>query len=237
MGSAGQFRGRKRSLFEGGVRVPFFIRWPGKITPKFIRSIAAHIDYIYERMNDTLDYSLVAGKVPMNYMEDATCKEAGYIGLDFNVYTIKKPISLDAGDDINATPEKDLETLKHALVDLGAYYYPGASKSIVGKTVSDLSCESILNLQEIGGGNGTLQSAQADCVTAAQTQDNLVQNAYEEMTVNASMTDLTTLYGQVFNELSSMASVFENFKDALEATYSTAQAPLTELLSKPYCSL
>ncbi len=32
-GSAGPFRGRKRSLYEGGVRVPAFVVWPRVITP------------------------------------------------------------------------------------------------------------------------------------------------------------------------------------------------------------
>ena len=33
IGSPGPFRGRKRSLYEGGVRTPFVIRWPGGDVP------------------------------------------------------------------------------------------------------------------------------------------------------------------------------------------------------------
>ena len=31
IGSAGPFRGRKRSIYEGGVRMPFIVRWPGRV--------------------------------------------------------------------------------------------------------------------------------------------------------------------------------------------------------------
>ena len=42
----GGMKGIKGSVDEGGVRVPFFMRWPGKIKPKLIRPIAAHIDLL-----------------------------------------------------------------------------------------------------------------------------------------------------------------------------------------------
>lgn len=34
--SNGPFRGRKRDLYEGGIRIPFIARWPGKIKPGVI---------------------------------------------------------------------------------------------------------------------------------------------------------------------------------------------------------
>jgi len=41
----GDMRGAKASVHEGGVRVPLFIRWPGRLAPGgVVRRIAAHID-------------------------------------------------------------------------------------------------------------------------------------------------------------------------------------------------
>ncbi len=40
-------RGRKGSVYEGGIRVPFFIRWPKRLRAgKKIDRIAAHIDFV-----------------------------------------------------------------------------------------------------------------------------------------------------------------------------------------------
>ena len=48
IGNAGPFRGRKRSLYEGGVRVPFIARWPTRIPAGRIddTSILAAIDWL-----------------------------------------------------------------------------------------------------------------------------------------------------------------------------------------------
>jgi arylsulfatase A-like enzyme len=39
-------RNRKGSTYEGGIRVPFFVRWPGHVAPRQVDTIAAHIDVL-----------------------------------------------------------------------------------------------------------------------------------------------------------------------------------------------
>jgi len=48
IGSAGPFRGRKRSLYEGGIRVPGIIRWPGRVPAGVIddASVVAGVDWL-----------------------------------------------------------------------------------------------------------------------------------------------------------------------------------------------
>ncbi len=48
VGSAGPFRGRKRSLYEGGIRVPFIIRWPAQVPANRVdeRTVLTGVDLL-----------------------------------------------------------------------------------------------------------------------------------------------------------------------------------------------
>ncbi len=48
VGSAGPFRGRKRSLYEGGIRMPFIVRWPGHVPTGRVddSSVVAGVDLL-----------------------------------------------------------------------------------------------------------------------------------------------------------------------------------------------
>jgi N-acetylgalactosamine-6-sulfatase len=48
VGSPGPFRGRKRSLYEGGVRVPFLARWPSRVKAGRVdtRSVLTGVDFL-----------------------------------------------------------------------------------------------------------------------------------------------------------------------------------------------
>ena len=44
-GTSGKFRGRKRSLYEGGVRVPAVVEWPGTLEPREVDTPCVSSDY------------------------------------------------------------------------------------------------------------------------------------------------------------------------------------------------
>jgi len=198
--------------------------------------ITCHLTFINKYMTETLSHSLVPGKLSMNWFEDATCKGAGtFLNLDFNVYAIKKPIDLDPGDETDDAPKEDTDALKTKLFTVAGFPLPGGSDNTFKKTLSDMACESILNLYDVAGTGSTLEEVQKRCIEASNQITATKTEAYQEYEFSADTENLNTMYTQVSAELYTMLSYFEGFKSALEATYLIDQAPLKSLNNKTYC--
>ena len=79
-GSAGIFRGAKQCLFEGGIRVPSMISWPGKIPTKQVRDqFAVNTDWmptLAELCNIPLDVNQLDGKSLMPIIKNETTTTA-----------------------------------------------------------------------------------------------------------------------------------------------------------------
>lgn len=99
----GVMRGIKGSIHEGGVRVPFFIKWPNKIKDdKVIEEIEAHID-IYPTLSALCGLKPVGGK-PLDgksfadlLIENPKQKDTSDRKIFTNVNFMQIPASLNAG--------------------------------------------------------------------------------------------------------------------------------------------
>jgi arylsulfatase A-like enzyme len=110
VGNAGPFRGRKRSIYEGGIRVPFILSWPGNIPAGKVndQSVVNGVDFL-----PTLA-GITGAPLPEEQMQDGEDMSDVWLGSDrmrskdlfwewrFNVYghTVNKPpmIAVREGD-------------------------------------------------------------------------------------------------------------------------------------------
>lgn len=65
-GSAGPFRGRKRSLYEGGIRVPGLIEWPAKIEPGQKTNLPVSTSDIFPTLMGILEQDVKKGVQPLD---------------------------------------------------------------------------------------------------------------------------------------------------------------------------
>ena len=60
---AGPWRGGKYSIFEGGTRVPFIVRWPGQVRPGVSNALVSQVD-LMASLASLLEVDLASGEGP-----------------------------------------------------------------------------------------------------------------------------------------------------------------------------
>jgi N-acetylgalactosamine-6-sulfatase len=78
IGSTGPFRGRKRSIYEGGIRVPFILSWEGTIPEDKVNSTSVinGVDFL-----PTLA-SIIGAELPPNLLLDGEDMKNAWLGSD-----------------------------------------------------------------------------------------------------------------------------------------------------------
>lgn len=88
VGETGELKGRKRSLFAGGVRIPFLVRWPDKVPAGTVDNTTelAAVDLLPTFLE------LAKGTYPENYRPDGVSMVSAFLGETFER---EKPIFWD----------------------------------------------------------------------------------------------------------------------------------------------
>ncbi|NOY79959.1 MAG: arylsulfatase [Kiritimatiellaeota bacterium] len=63
---AGPLRGGKYSLYDGGTRVPFILRWPGKVAPGDTDALVCHVDF-FASLAELLGQALPSEAAPDSF--------------------------------------------------------------------------------------------------------------------------------------------------------------------------
>lgn len=187
--------------------------------------ISCHINFIKQKLEETLSKPLAPSKVPMNNFEDGTCKEAGNkINLDINVYTIKKPIFTPENDTSFDSTSDNVEDLKQVLYSSRALTTPD---TVVGTTQNDVEAARILNTR------AGLDQADVlkQILVANETRMAAIKKTIDDFELSARGQTSQDFEDQILVELATFKSYFSQFQESLKSTL----APLESLAGKKYC--
>jgi arylsulfatase A-like enzyme len=94
-GSAGPFRGRKRSLLEGGVRVPGLLEWPARIAAGQVTNIPCSTSDYFPTVMDMLGYKIKDKPEPIDGISLMPIIEGGMTERPLPIgFESKKQVSL-----------------------------------------------------------------------------------------------------------------------------------------------
>lgn len=194
--------------------------------------IACHLDFIAAATDETLSGGVQPNKVSQNWFEDGTCKDVGNgLNLDFHVYAIPVPIELDPGDDTDDLANTQYETTVNQWVQWSYFNNVNA----VGKSAAEFEQEDYLNSLELYGSSVSIQDTLQTLIEIEENKTAELESIIKSADIQVKVESSYNLYSQMAGEFQTMLIYFSNFSDWLKASYSTDDAPLTELLKKPYC--